>query len=102
LLVAVPSLDEGFGLPLLEALGCGCAAIASRVAALPEVGGQACAWVDDPRDVAAWAEALRVLAEDEPVRRQLESLALERAALFSWDRCTAKTFNVLQAAALQR
>jgi alpha-1,3-rhamnosyl/mannosyltransferase len=102
LLVAVPSLDEGFGLPLLEALGCGCAVVASRVAALPEVGGQACAWVDDPRDVAAWAEALRVLADDEPVRRQLESLALERAALFSWDRCAAKTFNVLAAAALQR
>jgi alpha-1,3-rhamnosyl/mannosyltransferase len=102
LMVAVPSLDEGFGLPLLEALGCGCAVVASRVAALPEVGGQACAWVDDPRDVAAWAQALRALAEDEPVRRQLASLAFERAALFSWDRCAAKTYNVLAAAALQR
>jgi glycosyltransferase involved in cell wall biosynthesis len=102
MLVAVPSLYEGFGLPLLEALACGRAVVASRVGALPEVGGSACGWIDDPRDVDAWSAALRQLADDEPVRRELERAAIERAALFSWNRCAARTLSVLQAAAQSR
>ncbi len=98
-LVAVPSISEGFGLPLLEALACGAPALASRTAALPEVGGDAAAWVDDPRDVAAWAAALRAIAADASARARLAAAGPVQAARFSWERCTAQTLDVLHAVA---
>jgi glycosyltransferase involved in cell wall biosynthesis len=101
-LVAVPSLSEGFGLPLLEALACGTPAIAARTSALPDVGGDAAAWVDDPLDVDAWAQALAALAADDEGRARLAAAGPIQAAQFSWERCTTQTLAVLRAVAASR
>jgi glycosyltransferase involved in cell wall biosynthesis len=99
LLVAVPSLDEGFGLPLLEALACGAPAIASRVAALPEVGGDATAWIDDPDGVDEWAFAIRRLSRNADALAALAAGGPAQAAAFTWERCARLTLDVLRAAA---
>ena len=101
-LVAVPSTYEGFGLPLLEAMACGTAALAARAGALPEVGGDAAAWVDDAHDANAWSEALRELLAGDAERATFAARGLARAATFSWDRCTAQTLAVLEATAAGR
>jgi len=99
LLVAVPSRDEGFGLPLLEALACGAPAIASRVAALPEVGGDAAAWIDDPDSVDEWAFAIRRLSRNADALAALAAGGPAQAAAFTWERCAQLTLDVLRAAA---
>ncbi len=98
-LVAVPSVDEGFGLPLLEALACGAPVLASRAAALPEIGGDAVAWIEHPRDAARWsAELVRlVLARDEAAA--LAERGPAQAAPFTWERCAALTLDALRAGA---
>jgi glycosyltransferase involved in cell wall biosynthesis len=101
-LVAVPSTYEGFGLPLLEAMACGAPVLAARAGSLPEVGGDAAAWVDDAHDPGAWAERLRALLDDDAALAALARRGSERAAVFSWDRCTAQTLTVLGTVAAQR
>jgi glycosyltransferase involved in cell wall biosynthesis len=98
LLVAVPSLDEGFGLPLLEALACGAPAVASRVAALPEVGGDAVAWVDDPDDVDKWAFTFRGLTRAPEHLATLAERGPAQAAKFTWERCADLTLAALRPA----
>jgi len=97
--VALPSTYEGFGLPLLEAMACGTPAIASRATSLVEVGGEACAWVDDPLDVTTWAAALQNVTGDIWLRPRLRAEGLAQAARFSWDRCAEETLAVLRRAA---
>jgi alpha-1,3-rhamnosyl/mannosyltransferase len=99
LFVAVPSLDEGFGLPVLEAFACGVPALVSRAAALPEPGGDVAVYVDEPRSVDAWTEGLRSLAAGDERRDRLRVAGIERAALFSWRRCAERTLDVLREAA---
>jgi glycosyltransferase involved in cell wall biosynthesis len=94
--VAVPSTYECFGLPLLEAMSCGTPVVASRMPSLMEVGGEGCAWIDDPLDVDAWALALARAVEDAAWRERLQQNGLARAATFSWDRCAEETLAVLR------
>ena len=94
-LVAVPSTYEGFGFPLLEAMACGTATLAARAGSLPEVGGDAAAWVDDAHDADAWARSMRSLLHDDASRAELAARGPARAAKFSWERCTAQTLAVL-------
>jgi glycosyltransferase involved in cell wall biosynthesis len=96
LLVAVPSLDEGFGLPLLEAMACGAPTVASHVAALPEVGGDAPAWVDDPDDVDKWAFTFRGLTRQPEHLATLAARGPAQAAKFTWERCADLTLDALQ------
>jgi glycosyltransferase involved in cell wall biosynthesis len=92
-----PSLAEGFGLPLLEALACGLRSITSDNSSLPEVGGDAVRYVD----------ALDEVALGEAIRQELAAYdgqpylpALERAKRFSWDHAAAQTWALLQTAHL--
>ncbi len=82
LLVAYPSLGEGFGLPVLEAMACGAPVLTTRRLALPEVGGDAVAYTDVDAD--SIAVALRSLLADADRRAALSAAAVERAAGFTW------------------
>lgn len=85
-----PSLYEGFGLPVLEAMACGVPAITSNVSSLPEVVGDAGIMVD-PGDTDALARAMDSVADDEALHAALSRKALAQAAQFSWERCAAET-----------
>lgn len=86
-LMVYPSLGEGFGLPVLEAMACGAAVLTTRRLSLPEVGGDAVAYCETDENSIA-AEILALL--DDPVRREeLARLAEERARLFTWRACAA-------------
>jgi alpha-1,3-rhamnosyl/mannosyltransferase len=92
-----PSLGEGYGLPVLEAMSAGAPVITSNVSSLPEVGGDAAEYVD-PTDVASIAAGLRRVLCDESRRAQLSRMGLERASEFSWGSFAARTLELLQAA----
>ncbi len=79
-----PSLAEGFGLPVLEAMACGSPVVASTADALVEVGGDAALYAP-PRDVEALARAIERALEDAPLRESLAAAGLARAAQFPWD-----------------
>jgi glycosyltransferase involved in cell wall biosynthesis len=94
--VVVPSLYEGFGLPLLEAMARGKVVVAAAVSSLPEVGGDAVLYVDDPGDPEALAKVLETALGDETLRARLERAAPERAATFTWDRCAKGVVAVIR------
>lgn len=94
--VVVPSLYEGFGLPVLEAMARGQVVVAARASSLPEVGGDAALYVDDPTDPAELAGVLETAIGDRKVRARLVQAARKRAAGFTWDRCAAGVAEVVR------
>lgn len=90
---AFPSLDEGFGMPVIEAMAAGTPVIASNSSALPEVAGNAAILVD-PDDTAGLAEALRTLTGNRDLRNEYSRRGLERAGLFTWNNAVHKTWDV--------
>jgi glycosyltransferase involved in cell wall biosynthesis len=96
-LLAYPSLHEGFGLPVLEALACGTAVVTSRTSSLPEVGGDAARYVD-PLDVESIRAALAELLEDDAKRADLAARGPAQAARFSWRRTAELTLEAVEAA----
>jgi len=98
---ATVSLSEGFGLPPLEAMACGTPVVASKTSSLPEVVGDAGILVD-PNDIEQIAEALLQVIEHSELRAELSQKALNRAALFSWNKTARQTLEVLQSVARDR
>ncbi len=90
---AYPSLAEGFGLPVVEAMACGAPVLTSNVSSLPEVAGDA-AHLVDPVDTDAIRDALRHLLEDPERRSDLRQRGFERAATFSWERTARETLEL--------
>ncbi|GFP25043.1 hypothetical protein HKBW3S25_00493 [Candidatus Hakubella thermalkaliphila] len=90
-----PSLEEGFGLPPLEAMACGCPVVTSNRASLPEVVGKAGIMLD-PYDVQGFAETMHTVLTDERVRRDMKALGLCQAAKFSWDRSASSMEELYQ------
>jgi glycosyltransferase involved in cell wall biosynthesis len=97
-LFVFPSLYEGFGLPILEAMACGAPVVSSNAASLPEVCGEA-AWLVDPLDAEGWAEAIASLLADPARKEAIRSLGFRQAERFTWDRTAAETLKVYRQAA---
>ena len=93
LALVYPSLYEGFGLPLVEAMASGTPVLASHEASMPEVLGGAGVLLD-PRDVSAWRDAIIRLVNDESLRDDLRARGLARAATFTWQRTARLTLEV--------
>ena len=94
--VVVPSLYEGFGLPVLEAMARGQVVVAATTSSLPEVGGDAALYVQEASDPVQLAAALKTALEDKMVRARLVRAAKKRAATFTWDRCAAGVVAVIR------
>ena len=89
-----PSLYEGFGLPVLEAMACGCPVVSSGVSAIPEVVGGAGLLLDDPRDENLLAEAVSRILEDQDLRAQLRAEGIKQASHFSWRKTARETLKI--------
>ena len=88
-----PSLYEGFGIPPLEAMLCGCPVACSNTSSLPEVVGEAGVYFD-PYDAESLREALERIVGSETLATRLRDAGRRRAATFSWDRCADETLAI--------
>ena len=90
-----PSLYEGFGFPVAEAMACGCPVITSNVSSLPEVAGEA-AMLVDPMSVVEISTAMQRIVEDAALRERLKNDGLTQAARFTWERNAAEILGILR------
>ena len=88
-----PSLYEGFGLPILEAMQCGTPVLTSDNTSLPEVGGDAAEYISG-KDVAQTVQKMDELHRNAEKRKKMSSLGLQRAAQFSWTKAVNQIFNL--------
>jgi glycosyltransferase involved in cell wall biosynthesis len=91
-----PSFYEGFGLPVLEAMASGTAVVTSRISALPEVCGEAAAYVNDPSDSSQIARAIEQVVDNDALRNTMIRLGIDRARQFTWSRCANDTLEGLR------
>jgi glycosyltransferase involved in cell wall biosynthesis len=89
---AMPSLYEGFGLPILEAMACGCPVVTSKEGSLPEVAGDAAFYVD-AYDMNNIAEGIEKVFKDEKLRKELSEKGLENVKRFSWKKTAEETIE---------
>ncbi len=94
LALVFPTLWEGFGFPVLEAMACGTAVITSNISSLPEVAGDAAILVN-PYNISEITGAMQLIATDDKLRNNLSQLGIERAKKFSWEKTGMATVEVL-------
>ena len=94
-LFVYPSLYEGFGLPPLEAMACGCPVITSNTSSLPEVVGDAGIMID-PNDIDSLTESMHKILTDNELRKEMSRKSLERAGMFSWKKTAKETWDVYE------
>jgi glycosyltransferase involved in cell wall biosynthesis len=92
-----PSVFEGFGLPVLEAMACGTPFITSNVSSLPEVAGEV-GFCLDPHDVTLWTQTLQRVASDDTWRKHTREQGLQQAQTFSWEKTAQLTLECYQRA----
>src|SRR5262249_5372157 len=90
-----PAVDEGFGLPPLEAMAAGAPVVTSNAGSLPEIGSDA-GEIVDATSMEAWADAIDRVANSDALRRQLSEAGRARAATFTWERAARETIAVHQ------
>jgi glycosyltransferase involved in cell wall biosynthesis len=90
-----PSLDEGFGLPVLEAMQCGAAVVASDIAVFKEIFAGSCHFVD-PKSIESIADGIQQVLDNQDLRSQLRKRALEKAKNFSWEKTASQTRAVYE------
>jgi glycosyltransferase involved in cell wall biosynthesis len=95
-MLVLPSVYEGFGLPVLEAMGCGVPVAASATSSVPEAGGDAALYFN-PLDVEAMTDAIRRLLRDAGLRGEMRARGQAQAARFSWERAAVETRAVYDA-----
>jgi glycosyltransferase involved in cell wall biosynthesis len=93
-LAVVPSLYEGFSLPMVEAMACGVPTIASNTSCLPEISGKALAYFD-PLSIQDMAACMHAVLRDSDLSLRLRQKGLDRAREFTWERCARQTLEVL-------
>lgn len=91
----LPSLYEGFGIPVVEAMACGCPVVISNVSSLPEIAGEAGILVD-PKNIDEIAQGINRACFDEKKRSEMVKKGLERAKFFSWETCAKQTLAVFK------
>jgi len=90
-----PSLYEGFGLPVLEAMQCGCPVISSATSSIPEVAGDACMLVD-PRDIPGLASSIQKVLSGGSMRDEMARRGVARSRLFSWEKSAKRLLALLR------
>ena len=95
-LFVYPSIFEGFGLPVAEAMACGAPVITTNVSSLPEVGGDGAIYIQDPNNIKELAKTIANTLNDSKLLNKMSQLALINAKRFSWDHAAKQTIQIFE------
>lgn len=95
-LFVFPSLYEGFGIPILEAMACGCPMITSNISSMPEVGGDAALYINNPLDTDELTDKIKKVLFEKGLKEDLIKKGLVQAAKFSWEKTARETIKVYE------